>query len=98
MFVISRYILNNIASLTMDCAVLKQTLNKKRLRKILTVHTIVKKYCVIIAKAGSKMAGWRSSVSSKYLSLGMYVPYSVGSRARVVRACALREGVCLVTM
>ena len=44
------------------------------------------------------MAGWRSSVSSKYLSLGMYVQYLVGSRARVVRACALREGVCLVTM
>ena len=46
MFVISRYILNNIASLTMDCAVLKQTLNKKRLQKISTVHTIVKKYCI----------------------------------------------------
>ena len=40
MIVTSRYILNNIASLTMDYAVLKQTLNKKRLRKISTVHTI----------------------------------------------------------
>ena len=45
MIATSRYILNNIALLTMDCAVLKQTLNKKRLRKISTVHTIVKKYC-----------------------------------------------------
>ena len=52
MIVTSRYILNNIALLTMDCAVLKQTLNKKRLRKISTVHIIVKS-TKIIAKAGS---------------------------------------------
>ena len=52
MIATSRYILNNIASLTMDCAVLKQTLNKKRLRKISTVH-IIEKSKAIIAKAGS---------------------------------------------
>ena len=52
MIVTSRYILNHIASLTLDCADLKQTLNKKRLRKISTVHIIVKSR-EIIAKAGS---------------------------------------------
>ena len=52
MIATSRYILNNIASPTMDYAVLTQTLNKKRLQGISTVHTIVKS-TVIIAKAGS---------------------------------------------
>ena len=42
--VTSRYILNDIASLTLDCAVLKQTLNKKHLRKISTVSINLKNY------------------------------------------------------
>ena len=62
MIVTSRYILTHIAWLTLDYADLKQTLNKKRLRKISTVHTLVKN-TVIIAKTGSSHKKFASVVT-----------------------------------